>query len=174
MLYGENLNIRIGLKTVSAYFEHKIIKTHPRHYDRGQWITDQKDYPEAALHYLEKTPEVCLETAKAIGPGAHQMVQFALEPFTRTGLRKAQGILRLTDKYSNERLELACLRAISYDNYDYKSLSNILQNNLEKVAKPSVTTTPPPSSPVLKLYTNSYVRPSDEYVSNMEVNYASK
>jgi len=196
---GENVNIRIGLKTVSAYFEHKIIKIHPRHYDKGQWITDQKDYPEGVLHYLEKTPEVCLDKAKAIGPSTHHMVSISLEPFTRTGLRKAQGILRLTDKYSNERLELACKRAIAYDNYNYKSLENILKNKLEEETTEQssnnlITGAQNPHiankenvcakflraikltsrTPVLKLYTNSYVRSKDEYVSSMEVNYASK
>ncbi|MEI7669012.1 MAG: IS21 family transposase, partial [Pseudomonadota bacterium] len=63
---GEEINVRIGLKTVSAYYKHKIIKTHPRSYKRGQWITDQKDYPKSALCYLENTSAVCLELSKAI------------------------------------------------------------------------------------------------------------
>ena len=55
---GEELNVRIGLKTVSAYYKHRIIKTHPRNFSKGQWVTDQKDYPESAKHYLEKTPDI--------------------------------------------------------------------------------------------------------------------
>ena len=168
---GEELNVRIGLKTVSAYYKHRIIKTHPRNFSKGQWVTDQKDYPESAKHYLEKTPDICLELAKAIGPAAHQMIQSSLTPFTRVGLRKAQGILRLADKYSKERLELACQRAITFDNYEYKALCNILSNELDKIKTQGqdldATKTPNPN-----LSKSSYIRPSDEYVSDMEVNYA--
>jgi hypothetical protein len=49
---GKDINVRIGLKTVSAYFKHKIIKTHLRNYEKGKWITDEKDYPKSALYYL--------------------------------------------------------------------------------------------------------------------------
>lgn len=168
---GEELNVRIGLKTVSAYYKHRIIKTHLRNFGKGQWITDQKDYPESARHYLDKTPDVCLELAKAIGPSAYKMIKSSLEPFSRIGLRKAQAILRLEEKYSKERLELCCQRAINYDNYEYKALCNILSNELDKIKIQSqdiaVTKTPNPN-----LDKSSYVRSSDEYVSDMEVNYA--
>jgi hypothetical protein len=45
----------------------------------------------------------------------------------RINLRKAQAILRLAEKYSNDRLESACLRAAAYDNYAYKAISNKLE-----------------------------------------------
>jgi hypothetical protein len=51
---GEEISVRIGLKTVSAYYKHQIVKTHPRNYGSGQWITDEKDYPKSALYYLPK------------------------------------------------------------------------------------------------------------------------
>ena len=130
---GKEITVRIGLKTVSAYFEHKIIKTHPRQDGKGQWITDQKDYPEKALYYLEKTPEICVQAAKEIGAATHQIIVSSLEPFTRVGMRKTQAILRLAEKYDKQRLELACRRAIDYDNYDYKTLENILQNQKDKL-----------------------------------------
>jgi hypothetical protein len=99
------------------------------------------------------------------------MIQSSLTPFTRVGLRKAQGILRLADKYSKERLELACQRAITFDNYEYKALCNILSNELDKIKTQGqdldATKTPNPN-----LSKSSYIRPSDEYVSDMEVNYA--
>ena len=184
---GEELSIRIGLKTVSAYYKHKLIKTHPRNSGKGQWITDQKDYPESALYYLEKTPDICMDLAKAIGSFTHQMIISSLEPFTRVGLRKAQAILRLADKYSNERLEMACQRAISYDNYEYKALHNILSASLDKISiknqeagttKAQATAQTQPQNPNTTASPNStieqsaYIRPANEYVSDMEVNYA--
>jgi hypothetical protein len=130
---GKEINVCIALKTISAYYKHKIIKTHPRDYGKGQWITDSKDYPESALYYLENTPAICLESAEAIGVAIHKIIQYCIKPGTRVGLRKAQAILRLAEKYSKKRLEAACLRASSYDNYNYNSLSNILSNGLDKI-----------------------------------------
>ncbi len=164
---GKEINIRIGLKTISAYYKYKIIKTHPRNYGKGQWITDQKDYPESALYYLENTPAVCLEAAKSIGEATYQIIETTVKPGTRIGLRKAQAILRLADKYSKERLEQACARAISYDNYCHKTLVNILASGIDKqnTAKSLLTVND-------NIGDSAYLRKQEEYVSDMEVNYA--
>ena len=168
---GEGINVRIGLKTVSAYYKHRIIKTHQRNFGRGQWITDQNDYPESARHYLDKTPDVCLELAKAIGTSVYQMIQHIILPGTRLSLRKAQAILRLEEKYGKDRLELACHRSIAYDNYEHKALCNILSNELDKIKSPTQDSSTEKASHE-KLSEGSYVRSSEEYVSDMGVNYA--
>jgi len=168
---GEEVDVRVGLKTVSAYYKHKIIKTHQRNFGKGQWITDSNDYPESARHYLDKTPDVCLELAKAIGTWVYQVIQHITLRGTRVGLRKAQAILRLETKYGKDRLELACLRSIAYDNYEYKALSNILSNELDKIKLSNGDSNVEKASPE-KLSEGSYVRSSEEYISDMGVNYA--
>ena len=163
----EEINVRIGLKTVSAYFQHKIIKTHPRNHGKGQWITDEKDYNKSALYYLENTPNECLKTAKTIGLATNQIITHILALGGRINLRKAQGILRLAESYNSDRLELACLRAVAYDNYDYNAISNILKNKLDQQ--------PTESSLVAKVKNvadSAYIRDPNEYSSDMEVNYA--
>jgi hypothetical protein len=170
---GEEINVRIGLKTVSAYYKHRIIKTHPRNYGKGQWITDQNDYPESARHYLDNTPEICLELAKAIGPSVRQMIQHITSKGTRISLRKAQAILRLEEKYGKDRLELACQRSIAYDNYEHKALCNILSNELDKV-KPQTQDLGTGKTPQKKLSEGSYVRSAEEYTSDMEANYVQR
>jgi transposase len=167
---GEEVSIRIGLKTVSAYYKYRIIKTHPRKYGKGEWVTDQTDYPESARHYLEKTPDVCLGLAKAIGPWTHQMIQRITLPGTRVSLRKAQAILRLENKYSKDRLETACQRSISFDNYEYKALCNILSGELDKISSQAQDSSAEKISQQ-KLNDGSYVRSSEEYTSDMKVNY---
>ena len=164
---GEEISVRIGLKTVSAYYRHKIIKTHPRNFGKGQWITDLQDYPKAVLEYLEKTPGICLEIASTIGNAAHQTIQYTLNHGTKVGLRKAQAILRLADKYGKERLEAACVRANQYNNYSYESLRKILSNKLDKIGSVN-----PLVGKSANLEEIAYVRSADEYTSDMEVNYA--
>jgi hypothetical protein len=43
------------------------------------------------------------------------------------------GVLRLADKYGNDRLEAACKRANTGSRVNYKILYNILRNNLDKI-----------------------------------------
>jgi transposase len=166
---GELINVRIGLKTISAYYKHRIIKTHPRNFDKGQWITDRLDYPESARYYLDNNRDVCLELAKSIGSSTHQMIQHIGLAGTRIALRKSQAILRLATKYGNDRLEAACLRSVTYDNYEYRALCNILSNELDKITLQNASTK---NTIELKPHDTSYIRPSEEYISDMEVNYA--
>ena len=79
--------------------------------------------------------------------------------------------LRLETKYGKDRLELACLRSIAYDNYEYKALSNILSNELDKIKLSNGDSNVEKASPE-KLSEGSYVRSSEEYISDMGVNYA--
>ena len=160
-----------GLKTVSAYYKHKIIKTHQRNFGKGQWITDPNDYPESARHYLDKTPDVCLELAKSIGTSVYQMIQHITLHGTRVGLRKAQAVLRLEAKYGKDRLEAACLRSIAYNNYEYKTLSNILSSELDKIKLANIDSNIEKTLQE-RLSAGSYVRSSEEYISDMGVNYA--
>lgn len=46
-------------------------------------------------------------------------------------LRAAQGIVGLQKKYGNERLEAACLRAVTFQSIHYKTIKSILQAGAE-------------------------------------------
>lgn len=164
---GEEISVRIGIKTVSAYYKHQIIKTHARNYENGQWITDEKDYPKSALYHLENTPSKCLSSAKTVGDATYQIISKTLDSGSRIGLRKAQAILRLAEKYGNDRLELACLRAVAYDNYAYKAISNILKNKLDQQSTESFGV-----NKAKDIKDSAYIRDPKEYSSDMEVNYA--
>lgn len=164
---GEEISVRLGMKTVTAYYKHQIIKTHARNYNKGQWITDEKDYPKSALYYLENNPEKCLSCAKGIGNSTYQVISRILASGGRISLRKVQGILRLSQTYGNDRLEAACLRAVSYDNYTYEAISNILKNKLDQYSIPNIE-----GGKVKNITANAYIRDPKEYSSDMEVNYA--
>lgn len=166
---GENISVRVGLKTVSAYFNHNIIKTHARSYINSTWVTDDKDYSESALHYLNNNADKCLVVANDVGKATQQVISRLVTAGSRIGLRKAQAILRLKDKYDSERLELACARAVAYDNYAYKAIAKILEDNLEQ--EPNIASCV--ARTVSDVAESAYVRKPEEYSSDMEVNYAS-
>jgi hypothetical protein len=108
------------------------------------------------------TPEACLEKARSIGESTEIMIKKTLEPISKTALRKSHGILRLAKTYEESRLEDACLRAIAFENYDYKSLKKILEKGLDQKQIKTFST---------EKKAAAYCHDGAVYSSNMEVHY---
>ena len=60
------------------------------------------------------------------------------------GYRSCLGILRLGQKYTPERLENACLRALKIRGHSYKSVKSILERSLDKQPIPEASPSPKP------------------------------
>jgi len=151
--------VKGGLRIVEIYQDNQLIKSHVRLEGKGKWQSDINDYPESALRFLQNTPEKCLIDATAIGKSTLEVISQILEHKSKQRLRKAQAILRLSDTFSIDRLERACLRSCSYNNYTYESIRNILEKKLEEIALEE-------EIPSIKLSTDNgaYLRPSSEYI----------
>jgi hypothetical protein len=130
---GKEVWIRACGRVVELYLDHVKIKTHVRAQSRGQWITDQQDYPRRARFFLEKDKDQCLKQAQEIGQSTYEFLTQVLVSPALLHQRKAQAILRLGERYGSTRLEAACERALSFENKAYKSLKRILAQGLERV-----------------------------------------
>ena len=150
--------VKGGLRTIEVYQKYQLIKSHVRLEGRGKWQSDLNDYPESALRFLRQTPEKCLFEAAVIGDSTLKIMTITLEHKSKQRLRKAQAILRLAITFSAERLERACLRSCTYNNYLYESIKNILEKNLEEktLEEPSPINNKLDSS-------GAYLRPASEY-----------
>ena len=75
-----------------------------------------------------------LRQALQVGPATRSYIEGVLKgrQFTEQTFNSCRGILRLGSIYGKERLEAACQRATHAGSYSYKTLSNILANNLDK------------------------------------------
>jgi hypothetical protein len=58
-------------------------------------------------------------------------------------LRQCQGIIRLAEKYGDQRLNAACQRALDHDDPAYKTIRTILHDGMECLS-------PPPSHPATR------------------------
>lgn len=164
---GKTLQIRVGLRTINAYENHKLIKSHIRHYGKGQWITDENDYPKYVAKYLAQDAKYCLEASQKIGDSTFELMKIVLQTETKGAIRKAHAILRLSITYGNERLDNASLRALTFDNYDYKTLKNILEKSLDQKNTKGFS---------VKLIDQdqtkyAYLGDRSSYLSSMEVHY---
>jgi len=149
---GRKVWVRGTQKVVQIFSQHELIKTHRKAKYPGERLTDLSDYPPEKLAYLMATPTYCRRKASEYGPYTERLISKILSDHAMRNLRKAQGILRLGEKYGQKELEQACERALAFGNYRYKSIKTILERGLSKPEDaPSVS----PLSPLGK----SFLRP---------------
>jgi hypothetical protein len=92
---------------------------------------DQNHLEPKAKAYFKRTPDWCIAQADRIGFSTSRIVETFLTDPVQDRLRAAQGIIKLEDKYGQERLEKACARAIHFNSVSYKSILNILKKGIE-------------------------------------------
>ncbi len=150
---GKTVWVRGTHRLVRIFYHHELIKTHRRAQYPGERVTDLSDYPPEKLAYLMATPTYCRNKAAEYGPHTETLIRTILSEHAMRNLRKAQGILRLAEKYGHEELERACERALQFGNYRYKSIKHILEMGLS----------PPedaPPAPPLSHLGQSFLRPA--------------
>ena len=79
--------------------------------------------------------------AKKIGPHVSQLVDQLLSSkiHPEQAYRPCLGIVRLADRYSEQRLEAACRRALAYSAVSYRSVKSILEKGLDRIEEQDET-----------------------------------
>jgi transposase len=113
--------------------------------------------PKSHQKYLEWTPDRILHYAGKYGKSVQELIQqvMATRKFPEQAYKSCLGIIRLENKYSADRLNLACLRALEYGAYSYRSVVNILQKDLDK------QTNLPPATTII--FNHENIRGSNYY-----------
>lgn len=133
-LYQKTLWLKATPTLVCIYHEHQCVASHARSYEKGAQRTKEHHLPSKAKFYLKRNAQWCLDKAKTVGENCLLMIDDILNHSTKDLLRQAQGILSLLEIYDNSALELACLRAFSFNVYDYQTIKTILTKGLEQDA----------------------------------------
>ena len=93
--------------------------------------------PEDHQKYLEWNGDRFRKWAERIGINTYSVVNAILtfRDVEQQTYRSCMGLLKLSEKYSEELLEAACKKALSYTaSPSYKSVKNILATSSEKLA----------------------------------------
>ena len=137
-LVHHRIEIRYTNTIVEIFYKGKRITSHRRNDTKGQHTTIREHMPESHRRYLEWTPSRIINWAKHTGVSTAEMVEtiIKLRQHPEQGYRSCLGILRLGKKYSMQRLESACTRALSFKAYSYKSVRSILEKGLDKKPLP--------------------------------------
>jgi len=152
--------------TVEVLFKNRRVAGHPRRYMKGAHTTLAEHMPTAHQKYLEWTPSRIMDWAGHNGPNTRSLVTCIIESrrHPEQGYRSCLGIIRLGKRYSPERVEAACGRALLLKAYSYKSVESILKTSLDKQ---DLLESPSPGKPII--HYNIWGR---DYYQQKEVRHA--
>lgn len=133
-LVKKKVDVRLSARTIEVLFKNKRIASHGRSYRKGAFTTLSEHMPEPHQKYLEWTPSRIMKWAGETGPNTKKLVTEILttREHPQQGYRSCLGVMRLGRRYSPQRLEAACARAIFIRAYSYKSVESILKNGLDQ------------------------------------------
>jgi len=133
-----------GTRQVRIYdLNYKLVTTHERAQKPGERHTHPDHLPAEKLPGLTQTRESVQAEAQEIGPSTAQIVQMLLEHPILDRLPTAGLLVRLAKKYSPQRLETACHKALEYGDPSYKTVKGILKQGTEAQEAPIPVELPP-------------------------------
>jgi transposase len=131
----KTLDVKVTPTLVEIFSNGRPVAAHAR--SRERYTTKPEHMPSSHREHLKWSPPRVVSRAKQIGPHVSQLVDRLLSEriHPEQGYRPCLGIVRLADKYGEERLEAACKRALTYSAVSYKSVKSILEKGLDRVVE---------------------------------------
>lgn len=135
---GKQVSAVYDSDNVEIYCQHKRIALHRRSYKKHDFTTVGDHMPQGHQRYFEQqgwTPAYFLDQAMQIGPFVERYVDQVLKAraYTEQTYNACRGILRLHKQYGSLRLQTACSRALTGNVFNYRTIHNILSNNLDQL-----------------------------------------
>jgi transposase len=158
-LIGQQLRVRGGLTTVRIYtLDYQLVATHTRAQHPGQRQTHPDHLPPHKLPGLQVTREGCRATAAEIGVATSEVIATLLEDPVIDHVQTAGRLLQLRERFSAERLEAACARALRFAEPNYRTVERILEQRLDEQPVPA---------PVAPAPAQAFIRTAAELVGHL-------
>ena len=112
---GQKVEVRLDSKLVRVYHREQLVKTHARQPVGGR-ATDPNDYPAAVSAYTTRATDQIKHDAARLGPAVAEFADRLFDnkvPWAR--IRQGHKLLRLGERYTAQRLDAACQRALAVD-----------------------------------------------------------
>jgi len=129
----EEVEARILETTIEIIRKGHRIATHVRSNVPGKHSTLAEHRPQKHQD-LEWTVARFTEKGRAIGSSTATLMERIMETrkHPELGYRSCLGILRLANRYTNERLESACRRAVAMNACSYRSIKSMLATGFDR------------------------------------------
>lgn len=133
-LVKDQVDVRYTETTVECLAKGNRVASHRRSFIKGKHTTAPEHMPKAHREYASWTPQRIISWAAQTGTATAQVVEMILsrKAYAEHGFRSCMGVISLAKRYSKERLEAACERAVAINGATYKSIKSILENNLDR------------------------------------------
>jgi transposase len=134
-LRPERLEVRASDQVIEIFHQSRRVASHVRSYLRGRHTTCPEHMPKSHREHAEWSPTRLIQWGGTIGPQAAALVEAILvdRPHPEQGYRSCLGLLRLSRRYGNDRLEAACKRAMSAGARSYRHVESILKHGLDRL-----------------------------------------
>jgi transposase len=144
-LLRQEVEARITATTVEIFHRGKLVATHLRNLRPYRPTTVAEHMPSSHRRYRDWTHERIQREAATIGSDTAALVEIVLRsrPHPEQGFRSCIGILGLRKRYSAERLDAACAKALALGTRSYGSVAAILKNKQESKTAPQRETDQP-------------------------------
>ncbi|WP_425572207.1 IS21 family transposase [Pseudonocardia eucalypti] len=138
-LVGHRVDTRVTEHTVEIFFQGRRVASHRRSHVKGRHSTEPGHMPERHRAHLAWSPQRLIAWAQRTGPATAELVEAIMtnRPHPEQGYRSCLGIMRLSRRYPQPRVEAACRRALAIGARSYRSVESILAHNLEATPLPS-------------------------------------
>lgn len=129
------VDMRGSGEIIEIFHKGERICSHQSSLEKNGYTTVKEHMPKNHQKYAEWTPERISELAQRGGPHVKEIVKQMINKkrFPEQAYRACLGILRLENRYSKERLNAACSRAIQYGIVSYDGIAEILKKGLDKI-----------------------------------------
>ena len=131
------VDVRVTKNMVEVFYNGSRIASHPRLYGRtGQYSTLPEHMPANHQAYSQWNAERFLSWGRSIGENTESVVAVLLasRQIEQQSYKACIGLLKLADKYSVARLEMACKRALAYTSTpSLKGIQTILKSASDKL-----------------------------------------
>ncbi len=138
---GQQVEVGLGVKLVRIYHRGQLIKVHRRQ-PKGGRSTDTADYPAELSAYTLRAPDGIKRSAAEQGLAVGEFAERLFDgPLPWAKVRQGHKLIRLGQRYTPERLDAACRRALEVDLIHVGRVERILLQALEQQETPEH---PPP------------------------------
>ncbi|MBQ3841212.1 MAG: IS21 family transposase [Ruminiclostridium sp.] len=128
----KKVDVRLTKNVVEVFYDGKRICSHCRLFGRpNQYSTVEEHMPKDHQKYIQWNGDRFIKWASKIGTNTETVVKTILSSYKieQQGYKACMGLLKLADKYTQDRLENACKRALSFTpRPSYKNIQVILSS----------------------------------------------
>ena len=159
---GQTVLLRIDSALIQIYdaTTNLIIKRHVRVKEKGQWVTDMKDYPPKTADFIQKNADVYIDQGRNVGLHTQKFIQNIFTADSWQQRRKAAAVLKLAAEFSKEALEEGCRKMLQSHQTEYRQLKTLLKEQKEGMNISSKNT---PQSSLQSLIHLRFLRDPNEF-----------